>query len=244
MKTNLAWQWSAFGKHPVASDFFRLGEDTPLLRGFSDWVEKGYHALASIKAPLHTLHAWRFWARGPQKESIACGVVRDSSDRVGRPYPLLIMGMGLLNGWEDHWDLLPFACERTWGQIEYLSSFITQDLKKFEQEVQHLRPPLPGWPDFEMKRKDLGSMEQQVSVRSDQTAFIFDLKMNADHDQLTQVNLYHVLIRNQMKSVPNVVFMGGTLERTCLVLFRRPLQTADFVQLWSVSKRIGSIHES
>lgn len=232
---NAFWHWSAFGKHPVASDFFRVGEEAPLHKGFADWVEKGYQALASKKIPLQNLHAWRFWARGSQRESIACGVVRDSSDRVGRPYPLLIMGMGLLNGWEDHWDLMPLACERTWDQIEYLSAFITNDLKKLELEVQRIRPPHPGWSDFEMKRKDLNEIEKQISFRSDQAELLLDLEMNSGHDQLTQMTLYHALIRSQIKSVPNVIFMGGTLERTCIALFRRPLHTSDFVQLWSVS---------
>jgi len=38
-----------------------------------------------------------------------------------------------------------------------------------------------------------------------------------------------------MKVIPNTIFMGGTMERLFLALFRRPLQTADFVQLWTVS---------
>lgn len=235
MSVNASWQWSAFGKHPVATDFFRLGEDAPLLKSFSDWVEKGYQALVSKKAPSQDLHAWRFWARGSQKGNIACGVVRDSSDRVGRPYPLLIMGTGLLNGWEDHWDLLPFACERTWDQIEYLSAFVANDLKKLEHEVRHIRPPHPEWPDFEIKQRGLNGIERQVSFNPDQAGVIFDLEMDSHRDHLTQVNHYHSLIRSRIKSAPNVIFIGGTLERSCLALFRRPLQTSDFVRLWSAS---------
>lgn len=235
MNVNASWQWSAFGKHPVATDFFRLGEEAPLLKSFSDWVEKGYQAFVSKKGNAQSLHAWRFWARGSQKGNIACGVVRDSSDRVGRPYPLLIMGTGSLNGWADHWDLLPFACEKTWDQIEYLSAFAVNDLKKMEHEVRYIRPPHPGWSDFETKRKELNEMEKQVSFRSDQTEIILDLRMNSNHDQLTQVNHYHTLIRARIKAAPNVIFMGGPLERTCLALFRRPLQISDFIQLWSVS---------
>jgi type VI secretion system protein VasJ len=145
------------------------------------------------------------------------------------------MGTGLLNGWEDHWDLLPFACERTWNQIEYLAAFAVNDLKKFELEVQQIRPPHPGWPDFEMKRGELKEMESQIPFRPDQPEFLIDLKMNSNRDHLTQVCHYHSLIRSRIKTAPNAIFIGGTLERTWLSLFRRPLQSSDFVQLWSVS---------
>ncbi len=233
MKTASSWQWSVFGKHPVATDFFRLGHDAPLLKGFSDWVEKGYQAFVTKKVPSQNLHAWRFWARGTQKESATCGVVRDSSDRVGRPYPLLIIGTGMLNGWEDHWHLMPFACERTWDQIEYLSSFVANDLKKLEQEVQHIRPPLPTWSEFETNQKNLSELGEQLSFSSDQAEYFLDLKIAAHDDPFIQATHYLEQIRHRMKTVPNVVFFGGTLDRTCLVLFRRPLQTSDFIQLWS-----------
>jgi type VI secretion system protein VasJ len=235
MRANSSWQWSAFGKHPVASDFFRLGEDAPLLKGFADWVEKGYQALISRRTPAQGLHAWRFWARGSQKENIACGVVRDSSDRVGRPYPFLIIGTGLLNSWEDHWDLMPFACERTWDQIEYLSAFVANDLKKLDQEVHRIRPPQPQWQDFERNRKDLQEGEKRVSLGEDQPELLIEMQINSDHDHLAQASHYHRLIRSRMKMAPNAIFIGGTLDRICLALFRRPLQTSDFVQLWSVS---------
>ncbi len=235
MKTNTSWQWSAFGKHPVAKDFFRLGQDHPLLKGFSDWVEKGYQVFISKNSPTPNLHAWRFWARGTQKESVACGVVRDSSDQVGRPYPLLIIGTGMLNGWEEHWHLMPFACERTWDQIEYLSAFMAHDLKKLEQEVQQIRPPLSGWSDFKMNRKDLKEVKEEISFSLDHTEVALDLKGSSNDDPLIQASYYLSLIQNRIQTVPNAVFMGGTLDQTCLMLFRRPLQTSDFVQLWSDS---------
>lgn len=237
MKTNSSWQWSAFGKHPVAKDFFRLGQDNPLLKGFSDWVEKGYQVFISKNPTPQNLHAWRFWARGTQKENVACGVVRDSSDQVGRPYPLLIIGTGMLQGWEEHWHLMPFACERTWDQIEYLSAFMANDLKKMEQEVQHIRPPLPGWSDFEITGKDLKEWDEQVSFSLGDGEVLLDLKTTPNYDPLIQATYYLSLIRNRVKTAPNVVFMGGTLNRTCLTFFRRPLQTSDFVQLWSDSMK-------
>ena len=38
--------WAACGKHPAARDFFRVGQDFPLLKIFSGWVDDGYNMLA------------------------------------------------------------------------------------------------------------------------------------------------------------------------------------------------------
>ena len=46
---NHSWQWGAYGKHPVAKDYFKLGKEFPLGKGFSDWVEKGYQIITSRK---------------------------------------------------------------------------------------------------------------------------------------------------------------------------------------------------
>jgi len=88
------------GKHPVAMDYFHLGTSAPLVNAFGAWIENGYQKVVSPARNGLALHSWRFWARGIQKGHIACGVVRDSSDSTGRPYPLLVMGIGKLPGWE------------------------------------------------------------------------------------------------------------------------------------------------
>lgn len=245
------WRWAAFGKHPVASDFFRFGEDIPLTKGFSDWVKKGYETLTSKKNGSPVVYAWRFWVRSPQKGSIACGVIRDSSDSLGRPYPLLIIGTGPLPDWEANWDFLPFACEGTWNQIEYLSSLVANDFKRLEADVYRIKPPQPDWSDFDGKRRSLGShgpnsntndlssnlrdMEEKASSASDRAELIVHLDQNPLNDQFAQVSLWHYLLKNHTKAAPYSIFMGGTVERVYLALFRRALTTGDFVQLWSLS---------
>ncbi len=42
-----SWSWIAHGKHPAAKDYFRVGEDLPIFRAFSDWVDKGNFMLNS-----------------------------------------------------------------------------------------------------------------------------------------------------------------------------------------------------
>jgi type VI secretion system protein VasJ len=120
------------GKHPVAMDYFQLGVSAPLVNAFGAWIENGYQKVVTPTRNRLALHSWRFWARGIQKGHIACGVARDSSDSTGRPYPLLIMGIGKLPGWEKNWDLLSFLFEEIWSQIEYLASRRFNDLKQLE----------------------------------------------------------------------------------------------------------------
>jgi hypothetical protein len=43
--TSQTWRFAAIGKHPVAKDFIRLGENTSFVDGFAGWVEGGYKTL-------------------------------------------------------------------------------------------------------------------------------------------------------------------------------------------------------
>ena len=74
-----SWQWAAFGKHPVAKDFFRVGQSGPLAKDFSQWVDRGYQLLGVRKKS--SFCSWRFWTRGPKRDVLGCGVVRDDREQ-------------------------------------------------------------------------------------------------------------------------------------------------------------------
>ncbi len=251
IKSNNSWLWSAYGKHPVARDFFRIGYDIPLLKGFSDWVEQGYSKLISRNAVSNMNCSWRFWMRGGSKGSLVCGIIKDSCDELGRPYPLLIMGSGVLKNWENQWDLLPFACEQTWNQIEYISVQNYNDMSKFEVDIQNVRPPVSEWSVFKEKRensmkftassddndlskciKDVKNKALSLSRKSE--CFIcLDDKLFLDKSIL--ISYWHFHLKPYIKKIPNIVFMGGPFERSYMAFFKRPLAPADFVDLSSLS---------
>jgi len=140
------WSFAAVGKHPAARDYFRLGNRSALSDGFADWVAGGYASFSAAggkESP--SPRSFRFWARGAGPGALACGVLRDSSDAVGRPFPLLILGCGAVEGWEKRWDALPQACEGAWGQMEALANRSLRDLKRFEEDLAWIRPPQPDW---------------------------------------------------------------------------------------------------
>ena len=161
IRSERRWQWAAYGKHPAAKDYFKVGQDFPLLNSFSGWIENGYQVLASKNNPIKARRSWRFWTRESRKENLVCGIVRDSNDSLGRPYPLLIIGTGPLKDWLSQWDLVPLACEKAWGQMEYLSAKTFGDLRELEEEVQDISPPAAEWLELARKREsfeEIGSL--------------------------------------------------------------------------------------
>jgi type VI secretion system protein VasJ len=245
------WQWAAFGKHPAAKDYFQLGEKTPFFEGFFSWIEDGYQLLTTKETSPPDFCSWRFCAKTAGKESLVCGVVRVSSDSFGRPYPLVITGTGSLRNWQDNWDLLPFACEKTWSQIEYLASNLFPDLKKLDEEMHSIRPPHQEWSELKEKRKalnrigspsdpyasflDIRELKRLAVANADKGEMYVSLDRGTCNDKIMRVSLWHLLFRESAAGVPNAVFMGGTLGKAYLALFRRPLKSTDFTQLWSVS---------
>ncbi len=250
VKSGLQWNWAAYGKHPSAKDYFRLGPESPLSKSFSEWVDRGYRDVVSSddrggRAPV----AWRFWARGAGRGSLACGLVKDSSDSLGRPYPFLIIGSGCLRDWEEQWDLLPIACEKPWGSIEYLSARPFEDFRTLEAAIRNIRPPFPDWTEFSRKREILiresacaagaGSPQRGAGPPEEGEGGIIRLDRKTSHEQCALISMWHRLLRQSDGVAPNAIFMGGTFERSYMAFFKRPLLTGDFVRLWSISSGSG-----
>ena len=186
------------------------------------------------------LSSWRFWAKGPEKETLVCGVGRDSSDSLGRPYLLLIVGTGPLEGWQDQWNLLPIACEKTWRHIEHLSTKRFSDLKQLADEVRIIQPPYPHWSDFVSQRGDLemsswnsGALESKGASLSTERELFVPLEGGPSNDHVAAADLWHSFLKARAKVIPNAVFMGGVADESYLAVFKRPLVPSDFVLLWS-----------
>jgi type VI secretion system protein VasJ len=245
------WCWMAWGKHPVVKDFFCLGKTFPLGLGFSDWVQRGYVSFVSSKKADKGFSSWRFWIQGSGKSMLVCGLLRDSCDALGRPYPLLIIGTGTLEDWETHWDLLPSVCENTWSQIEYVSAQKLNGLEQFTHEIKNIKPPCPDWKGETERRKDFEYLAKSSEMQSfsgnvlqyEKEAFVTveDSDRISSHEQdvfrdmNTQVGFWNFMFRKQSAEAPNSVFIGGMPGKTFLVCYRRPLTVSDYMQLWTAS---------
>jgi len=243
------WHWAAHGKHQAAGDYFRLGGDLPVLNAFAAWVRQGYQAAAAKRAPAAGYRSWRFWAKGSARGQLVSGLVRDSSDSHGRPFPLLIVGSGPLSGWEEDWDLVPFACEGGWNQMERLGAKGFETVRELEAELGKIRSPAPQWPAFRTERDGLGDrlapaagappgavlegLKRRAAELARETEVHLSLDEGTALDQFTLASLWHSLIRETGGQAPHVAFMGGSQEGSFLLLFRRALVPTDFVHLWT-----------
>lgn len=244
------WKWAAFGKHPAAGDYFRLGEKSPFFSGLFHWMETGYQQLVSEKGGKPDFCSWRFWAREAGKDSLVCGVIRVSSDSFGRPFPLAVTGAGPLKNWQKNRHLLPFACEKTWCQIEYLAAHLFPDLQKMEEQMHNIKPPDGDWAALAAQCRalneigspldpfasfpDLRELRKTAQASTDRGEILVALDRGPCNDKIVRVGLWHWLFKEASSQVPNAMFMGGTLDKAYLALFNRPLKPADFSILWSI----------
>ena len=213
------------------------------MNSFSGWIENGYQVLASRNNPAKARRSWRFWTKEARKENVVCGVVGDSNDSLGRPYPLLIIGTGQLKDWVSQWDLVPLACESVWGQMEFLSAKRFKDLRELEEGVQNIVPPAIEWLGLARKREsfeelgpvEISQLEGGTSGLSERMDCFIPLDRMPPRDLFELIGLYHSFVRARIEAAPSAIFMGGTAERPYLAFFRRPLAPSDFIRLWSVT---------
>jgi type VI secretion system protein VasJ len=231
------WRFAAFGKHPGAKDYIRLGSTTPMLEGIADWVDKGYAGIEGKKKGMAEAASWRFWSKGFGPGALVCGVVRDSVDRLGRPYPLLVLGTGSLRDWEGHWDLLPYACLPVWQRIEYLGAQRYEEIGRLESAIRGLHPPVPEWTDFSGRRdRDIAGSDHEAdaAVQGEGTRFL-RLDGGLGRDPFPEAVGWQTRLRRDDGSAPNAVFFGGTISRAYLGIFRKALATPDFARIWNVT---------
>lgn len=247
------WNWAACGKHPVARDYFRINLITSLLGAFESWFEKGYQVLGKQQKAARTVYSWRFWAKGIKKGNLICGVGKDSGDSIDRRYPLLIMGDGFLDGWEEGWDLLPSAFEKTWNHIEYISSKRFDDLKGLETEVYAIKNPNHKWMELKSHNENRGKtsslspavtisidheeIREKAGLLSQKMEVLIPLDNQTRADPFDTAGQWCSLLKDHFSGVPNAIFMGGIPEKHFLAIFNRSLNANDFVRLWSVSSQ-------
>lgn len=237
---NNIWCWKAIGKHPAAADYINLNSGTPLMDAIAEWVTKGYDGLVARGSASNGPYSWRFWFRGSKRGTLVCGVGRDSSDRIGRPYPLLVFGEGPLKGWEKRWMMLPLVLDRTWAQIERMASQRFSDLHELGEALKQLTPPqletAPNDADLHTAGDTPGpaKVERYRQALRQDGRVVVPLSESGNVEPGLAAMQWQGSLGACCPEAPRAVFLGGHPQRAFLALVQQPLATADFMTLWSV----------
>lgn len=236
------WKWYAYGKHPVAADFIQAGRESPLAAHFRWWVEKGYQASMAKGYSPSSFNSWRFWAQGSKADELVLGLVRDSGDSRGRPFPILFLGCGGLQSWIAAWELLPLVCEPVWAQVEQLTVKRLGSLEEFKHELTAVRPPTPEWASAQRAYAlALRSMENEqvhqgtLAGRTEDQALSYEIPLQ-DHNAsaMLLVSCHKHLKSHAWPAPPQSVFMGGSSSILHVMSFYRSIAVSDYINLWSL----------
>jgi len=251
VKHKAGWIWYASGKHPAVKDFLEIGPQDPLLQAFAGWVAGGFRQWSSRHNGETTRNSWRFWSKGAKKNTLTCGVIRDSSDSLGRPFPIVILGTGKLNGWKSNWDLLPYALEGIWSEVEYLACGRFADIEQLRDGIGRIKLPPSDWPALANQRARAGtvnahnyyvdwdsqSVATQVQHLLEIGASIVDLNNASGTDSDKLAGHWIGALKAHLKIVPNTVFLGGIPDKSFMIVLNRSLNADDFVRLWTVASQ-------
>jgi type VI secretion system ImpM family protein len=231
------WCWRAAGKHPAAGDFVEVGQGTPLTDALADWMTRGYLALQRSGSLSAEPCSWRFWMQGGRKGRLICGLARDSSDRIGRPFPFMIAGEGDWEGWEQRWVEMPLLLAGYWRRLERIASRRYDHIHELSMDISQL-----GSPEAENGGEG-GAEAQMVSTPPiDSCTGTESLPSSGCHiialDDPDEPDPSLALLNRHRKlagcgaAAPRAEFIGGTAQRGFVVLFMQPLGAAAFETLW------------
>jgi len=226
---------SAYGKHPAFDDYFSVNMGSQLATALSSWVERGAE-LGKGRSENTMPRSFRFWMRGIKKDEVVLGIVRDSSDSLGRYYPLLILTSAQMKNRDRLWHRIFSAFSFIFREFENKIAARYDTFKDFEITLsQHifLQPDLKrreatglsawinGW--FE-KEKHRASMTLPIATLTKTYA-----------GQASEERKPRFFKRKT--ELPSAVFLGGLTDHPWVAFFNRPLQAQDFFHLFQMPNR-------
>jgi type VI secretion system protein VasJ len=154
MNRRHGWRFAALGKHPGAGDYIFLGDDFPLAGAMAVWLGKACDRGEVDPEQMDPAAGVAFWSRGGADGHPACGLLAPSWDSMGRSYPLLVLGVGPLDGWTDRWDMLPVALSPTWQGMRDIACSRKGATEYLRRKVEELLPPHDDWLVHSATRRD------------------------------------------------------------------------------------------
>jgi len=241
-KKNREWKWSVYGKHPSFNDYLDYQTNGTLLHELSMWVENG-SKLIDVKDNI--VYSYRFWIKGIKKNDLICGIIKNSSDSIGRHYPLFITGHGTIQGWEKDWDIVFQVFDSILRIFETLSAKRFKSFNDFELSLLNTRfnplqwentksimanlcefetlEILPGYYEINHVKNTNRPVKTEINIPIN--------RINQPKSLETETGLLSRMFKKKVP-VPDCVFIGGLPEQPVLKIYNRPLVPNDLVALF------------
>ncbi|MCP4672241.1 MAG: DUF2094 domain-containing protein [Desulfobacula sp.] len=236
------WQWSVYGKHPSFNDFLDYQTDNTLLHDLAMWVESGSKLL---KKKNNLIYSYRFWVRGIKKNDLICGIIKNSSDSIGRHYPLFITGHGTILGWAKDWDIVFMVFDSILRIFENLSAKRFNNFNDFKLNLYNTRFNSLQWENVKSIMTNSHKLDtldilpgyyeiNQIKNSNKPAKAEINIPINKNNPPGfldTETGLLKKMFKKSVP-VPDCVFIGGQPEQPVLKIFNRPLVPNDLMNLF------------
>ncbi len=225
---------AACGKHPAFSDYIRVNTDLPLVNALASWVDAGMRSGGVDSKKNRGIHSFRFWTMGAHKQSLIVGIIKDSSDSLGRTYPLLIMGQAHMKDKNRFWHTVFDRFGQVFRAFEEMTAARYDRFNEFEKALSDVRfPELDIDSFFEPPIFSNCLANWSVSSRLDENLILPMPVFLENYQSLTNNSSEHKMGSTGIEP-PKAVFIGGLPEKPIIAIYQRPLRTGDFCRLFDL----------
>ncbi len=227
---------AACGKHPAFSDYIRVNTTLPLVNALTSWVDAGMKSGGMDCKKNGGIHSFRFWIRGVHKKTLIVGIVKDSSDSLGRMYPLLIMGQVYMKDQNRLWPAVFDRFEKVFRAFEEMTAARYDSFKEFETALYDIRFTetdknfVHGISEFSECLADWALKNGPDDVLFlPMPVFLEQYQSHTDNGSIEKRGGTRV-------EPPKAVFIGGLPEKPITAIYQRPLRTSDFCMLFDLAQ--------
>ena len=225
---------AACGKHPAFIDYIRVNSALPLANALASWVDAGMKSGMPDFKKNRGIHSFRFWTRGPHKQTLIVGIVKDSSDSLGRTYPLLITGQVFMKDMYRQWRAVFDRFGQVFRAFEEMTAARYDRFREFETALSDVR-----FPEAE------NNTMNETSIFSDCLA-AWSLKNGPDDHLILPMPVFLEKYQSHfenglnqgrdttMTEPPKAIFIGGLPEKPVIAIYQRALRTSDFSRMFGL----------
>lgn len=147
----------------------------------------------------------------------------------------------------ERWDSVPFVLDETWQSMEALSiscfssldglkSKFKDSLHPWNKNITLLAPEVDIGIAQCGSQSSLKTLKEQITLShgNDSNLVVIELG-NSEFEQKNPSIETHTAVKALVNDLPSSVFISGSVDKTRMFFFFRPLVLSDFGVLWSAN---------